>query len=78
MNMFSRKGSAGIPLMVGLVWLLMASYFGANSLGALIFEGMASGGTRFDKVVAGAVGASALAILFDRLIGRAERALRTA
>lgn len=55
----------------------LASYFGADSLGALIFEGMASGGTRFDKVVAGAVGASVLAILFDRLIGTAERAMRT-
>lgn len=55
---------------------VLASYFGAPSLGNLIFEGIASGGTRFDKVVAGAVGASVLAILFDRLIGRAERALR--
>lgn len=53
----------------------LASFFGADSLGNLIFEGIASGGTRFDKVVTGAVGASALAILFDRLIGRAELAL---
>lgn len=55
----------------------LASFFGATSLGNLIFEGIASGGTRFDKVVAGAVGASVLAILFDRLIARTERALRT-
>ncbi|MFW5941651.1 MAG: ABC transporter permease [bacterium] len=53
----------------------LASYFGASSLGNLIFEGMASGGTRFDKVVTGAVGASVLAIAFDQLIGRAEVAL---
>lgn len=53
----------------------LASYFGADSLGNLIFEGIATGGTRFDKVVAGAVGASVLAILFDRLIYRAERSL---
>jgi osmoprotectant transport system permease protein len=54
----------------------LASYFGASSLGSLIFEGIASGGTRFDKVVAGAVGASLLAIFFDLLLGRAERSLR--
>lgn len=54
----------------------LASYFGADSLGNLIFEGIAAGGTRNDKVVAGAVGATALAILFAQLIGRAERALR--
>ncbi|HSM57487.1 MAG TPA: ABC transporter permease [Candidatus Sulfomarinibacteraceae bacterium] len=53
----------------------LASYFGANSLGNLIFEGIASGGTRFDKIVTGAVGASVLAIAFDQLIGRAEVAL---
>lgn len=53
----------------------LASYFGADSLGNLIFEGIASGGSRFDKVVAGAVGASVLAILFDRLIGRAQMAI---
>jgi hypothetical protein len=29
MNVVSKSGAAGIPLMVGLVWLLMASYFGA-------------------------------------------------
>jgi osmoprotectant transport system permease protein len=57
---------------------VLASYFGQPSLGNLIFEGIASGGTRFDKVVAGAVGASVLAIVFDRLIGRAERSMRTA
>ena len=54
----------------------LASYFGADSLGSLIFEGIAAGGTRNDKVVAGAVGASLLAILFALLIGRAEKALR--
>jgi osmoprotectant transport system permease protein len=54
----------------------LASFFGAKSLGNLIFEGMAAGGTRNDKIVAGAIGASLLAIIFDRLIGRAERALR--
>lgn len=53
----------------------IASYFGAKSLGSLIFEGMSSGGTRNDKIVAGAIGASALAIIFDQLIGRAERSL---
>lgn len=53
----------------------LASYFGADSLGNLIFEGIATGGTRFDKVVAGAVGASVLAIVFDRLILRVERTL---
>lgn len=53
----------------------LASYFGADSLGNLIFEGIATGGTRFDKVVAGAVGASVLAIVFDQLILRVERSL---
>jgi osmoprotectant transport system permease protein len=53
----------------------IASYFGANSLGSLIFEGIAAGGTRNDKVMAGAIGASVLAILFDFLIGRVENAL---
>jgi osmoprotectant transport system permease protein len=56
----------------------LASFFGAKSLGSLIFEGIAAGGTRNDKVVAGALGASALAILFAFLIGRAERRLRKA
>ncbi|MGD8458373.1 MAG: ABC transporter permease [Anaerolineales bacterium] len=54
----------------------LASYFGASSLGSLIFEGISSGGTRNDKIVAGAVGASILAIIFDQLIGRAENTLR--
>lgn len=54
----------------------LASYFGSLSLGSLIFEGMSSGGTRNDKIVAGAIGASVLAILFDQLIGRAERSLK--
>jgi osmoprotectant transport system permease protein len=54
----------------------LASFFGARSLGNLIFEGIATGGTRNDKIVAGAVGASLLAILFDQIIGRAERRLR--
>lgn len=53
----------------------LASFFGATSLGNLIFEGIGAGGTRNDKVVAGAVGASALAIMFDQLIARAERVL---
>lgn len=56
----------------------LASFFGAKSLGNLIFEGMSAGGTRNDKIVAGAVGASALAVLFDQMIGRAERTLRRA
>ena len=56
----------------------LASFFGANSLGNLIFEGMSAGGTRNDKIVAGAVGASALAILFDQLIARVERTMRKA
>jgi osmoprotectant transport system permease protein len=54
----------------------LASFFGASSLGSLIFEGIAAGGTRNDKIVAGALGASVLAILFDRIIGQAERVLR--
>jgi len=55
----------------------LASFFGSQSLGSLIFEGISSGGTRNDKIVAGAVGASILAILFDQLIGRAEKALKS-
>lgn len=54
----------------------LASFFGARSLGSLIFEGIATGGTRNDKIIAGAVGASLLAILFDQIIGRAERRMR--
>lgn len=53
----------------------IASFFGAHSLGSLIFEGIAAGGTRNDKVMAGAIGASVLAVLFDFLIGRVENAL---
>jgi osmoprotectant transport system permease protein len=53
----------------------IASFFGANSLGSLIFEGIAAGGTRNDKVMAGAIGASVLAVLFDLLLGRVERTL---
>ncbi len=56
----------------------LASFFGANSLGNLIFEGMSAGGTRNDKIVAGAVGASGLAILFDQLIARVESRMRKA
>lgn len=56
----------------------LASYFGAKSLGDLIFEGIAAGGMRNDKVVAGALGASLLAILFAQIIGRAERRLKRA
>jgi osmoprotectant transport system permease protein len=54
----------------------LASFFGAKSLGNLIFEGIAAGGTRNDKVVAGALGASAMAILFAFIISRAEQRLR--
>lgn len=54
----------------------LASFFGADSLGNLIFEGISAGGTRNDKVVAGAIGASVLAILFAFLIGRAEKTIR--
>ena len=54
----------------------LASFFGAKSLGSLIFEGIAAGGTRNDKVVAGAIGASSLAILFSFMISRAEQRLR--
>jgi osmoprotectant transport system permease protein len=54
----------------------LASFFGANSLGSLIFEGIAAGGLRNDKVAAGALGAALLAIVFDQGIGRIERALR--
>lgn len=54
----------------------IASYFGASSLGTLIFEGMATGGTRNDKIVAGAIAASALAIFFDRLIFWGEKRVK--
>jgi osmoprotectant transport system permease protein len=54
----------------------LASYFGARSLGSLIFEGIAAGGLRNDKVVAGALGAAALAIIFAQGIGYMERRLR--
>jgi osmoprotectant transport system permease protein len=50
----------------------IASFFGARSLGSLIFEGIAAGGTRNDKVMAGAIGASVLAIMFDYLLGKVE------
>ena len=53
----------------------LASFFGADSLGNLIFEGISAGGTRNDKVVAGALGAALLAILFDLIISRVERLL---
>ncbi|MEM8505572.1 MAG: ABC transporter permease [Cyanobacteria bacterium P01_D01_bin.1] len=53
----------------------LASFFGATSLGNLIFEGISAGGTRNDKVVAGAIGAALLAILFDQVISRIERVL---
>lgn len=53
----------------------LASFFGANSLGNLIFEGISAGGTRNDKIAAGAIGAAVLAVLFDQAIGRIERAL---
>ncbi|MEL6137780.1 MAG: ABC transporter permease [Cyanobacteria bacterium J06628_6] len=52
---------------------ILASYFGASSLGKLIFEGIAAG--RNDKVVAGALGTALLAIFFDFVIGKIERAL---
>ena len=51
----------------------LASFFGASSLGSLIFEGLSAG--RNDKIAAGAIGAAALAILFDFVIGQIERAL---
>lgn len=54
----------------------LASFFGAHSLGSLIFEGIAAGGLRNDKVAAGALGAALLAIIFDQGIGQIERALR--
>jgi osmoprotectant transport system permease protein len=54
----------------------LASFFGAKSLGSLIFEGIAAGGLRNDKVAAGALGAAALAIIFDQGIGRIENKLR--
>ena len=50
----------------------IASFFGSKSLGSLIFEGIAAGGTRNDKIMAGAIGASILAILFDYLLRRVE------
>ncbi|MFQ5944309.1 MAG: ABC transporter permease [Anaerolineales bacterium] len=56
----------------------LASFFGATSLGNLIFEGIATGGTRNDKIVAGALGASVLAVFFAFIIGRAEQRLRKA
>ena len=53
----------------------LASFFGADSLGSLIFEGISAGGTRNDKIVAGAIGAALLAIVFDWAISRLERVL---
>ena len=53
----------------------LASYFGADSLGSLIFEGISAGGTRNDKIVAGAIGAALLAIVFDWGISRIENVL---
>lgn len=53
----------------------IASYFGAKSLGSLIFEGIATGGLRNDKIMAGAIGASVLAIIFDQSIGWLEKKL---
>ncbi|EDX84279.1 ABC transporter, permease protein, putative [Synechococcus sp. PCC 7335] len=53
----------------------LASFFGADSLGSLIFEGISAGGTRNDKIVAGAIGAALLAIVFDWAISRIENAL---
>ena len=53
----------------------LASFFGADSLGSLIFEGISAGGTRNDKIVAGAIGAALLAIVFDQAISRVERIL---
>lgn len=55
----------------------LASFFGSRSLGSLIFEGIAAGGTRNDKVVAGALGASLLAVLFSYLIRKLEQRFRT-
>lgn len=54
----------------------LASYFGSLSLGNLIFEGIGAGGSRNDKVIAGVLGASLLAILFDRGLGKIENRLR--
>lgn len=54
----------------------LASFFGSKSLGSLIFEGIAAGGLRNDKIAAGALGAAALAIIFAFGIGRIERSLR--
>ncbi|MEM9004644.1 MAG: ABC transporter permease [Cyanobacteria bacterium P01_F01_bin.86] len=53
----------------------LASFFGSSSLGSLIFEGIAAGGTRNDKIVAGALGAALLAIVFDQIISQIERVL---
>ena len=53
----------------------LASFFGAKSLGNLIFEGIAAGGMRNDKIMAGAIGAAFLAIVFDYIIIRIERSL---
>lgn len=54
----------------------IASFFAAESLGTLILEGIAAAPGRNDKIVAGALGAAALAIFFSRLISHAERVLR--
>lgn len=54
----------------------LASYFGAKSLGNLIFEGISAGGLRNDKVAAGALGAAALAIIFNEVIKMFEHRLR--
>lgn len=69
---------AGIRIaMVSTISLAtIAAFFGSSSLGRLIFEGIAAGGTRNDKIVAGAIAASLLAILFSQLLKQAERTLQ--
>jgi len=54
----------------------LASFFGTYSLGNLIFEGIGAGGNRNDKIIAGVLGASLLAVLFDQSLGKIEGRLR--
>ena len=69
---------AGIRIAVVSVISLatLASYFGTKSLGSLIFEGISTGGLRNDKIMAGAIGASLLAVLFDRLLHKVQTSLK--
>jgi len=70
-------GGIRIAIVSTISLATLASFFGANSLGNLIFEGIAAGGMRNDKIAAGAIGASVLAILFDQILKYFEENLRS-